>query len=330
MSKKRFVFNDERIYNTYGFRIANAGVNLVRFNQNPVMLNDHWGSTHNVIGLWEDVRVEGTTLGGAPVFDTEDEDAAKVAGKVERGFVKACSMGILFREEHLTLESKGKYLLEQCELLEVSIVAIPSNANAVRLFVDRNGNIEELKENEIKGCLSALETDNLFKNNNNNMKKILLSVAALVALGLDKIANPSEGVDASVVENAINDLKTKLDNAEQKLSAAQTALKAHEDKADAEKKTSAAALVDAAIPNKLDAAQREDMIKLAIADYGFAKKLIDGMPEKQKLSGKVDNKGAASTGEVKTMEDFQKLSVSAQLAFKSEHPEDFTKLVESM
>jgi HK97 family phage prohead protease len=329
MPAKPFVFNDENVYNCYGFRVLNAGVDLTRFNINPVMLDEHWPKNRYILGAWDEVKNNGTTLTGVPRFDMEDENAKLVAGKVERGFVKSCSMGFLWKQEDMQMEPNGKYLLTKCELMEVSIVALPANANAVRLYKDGGDKMEIMNEDEIKTCLSALNTNNFqHKKDNNQMKKIILSTAAFVALGLEKITNPAEGVDASIVENAIDGLKTELNNSALKLSATEAALKTFQDKEAAQVQLNAKQLVDGAIPGKLDETQREDMMKLALGNFDFAKKLIDGLPAKTNLAAQVSNAGgAAATGEVKTMDDFQKLSESAQLSFKAENPEAYKKIV---
>lgn len=329
---KSFIFNDENVYNTYGFRTANSGIALSRFKENPVMLDGHWADTQNVIGRWEDVALSDAHLTGRPVFDLEDERAKKISGKVDRNFLKACSMGLLFNPEHMQREPNGKWLLTQCELLEVSIVAIPSNASAIRLYVEKDGDYQVLSEDEIKLCLSGIHVDTNFSKQENTMKKIILSVASLVALGLDKsITNPSEGVDENVLNNAIGDLKSKLDNSEQQLSAANLALKSLKDAALEQKKLAAEKIVDDAInAGKIDATAKADWLKLATDNEALATSTLAALPAKTNLSGQVNNPAPGTTGEVKTMEDFQKLSLSAQKSFKAEKPEAYAELVAGM
>ena len=36
-----FILSDESVANSYGFHILTEGINLQRFNSNPVMLNNH-------------------------------------------------------------------------------------------------------------------------------------------------------------------------------------------------------------------------------------------------------------------------------------------------
>jgi HK97 family phage prohead protease len=327
---KPFVFNDETVYNCYGFRILSAGVSMDRFNQNPVMLDHHWNSNSSVLGAWRNIKLEGSTITGEPEFDTEDANAAAIAGKVERGFIKACSMGFLFDAANMLYEGQGKYVLTKCELMEVSIVAVPGNANAVRLYAA--GTNELMTDEQVKMCLSAIPTDDnpFSKQSNNTMKKIFLSIPALIALGLDKNYNPTEGADASAVEAGITELQTKLQNSELKLSATETALNAYKQKEEAALNAEVTAFVNSVIPSKYDETERETVTRLAKADLAFAKKIAATMPEKKPLSGTVNNSGVQLAGEVKTMDEFQKLSTQQQLAFRAEKPEAYAALVASM
>lgn len=324
--KKRFAFNDENKYNSYGFRTANAGIDLKRFRQNPVMLNGHWNSNENVIGRWEAIKTEDGKLSGEPVFDIDDAKAAAIAGKVERGFINAVSMGLLFEREHMIQEPTGKYLLSKCELIEVSFVAIPANAGSVRLYMnDDAGNPKLLSDEEVRLCFSS---NNSINNNDNNMKKIFLSAAALVALGLEKV-NQSDGIDENIVSDAINKMKQESDATQLKLTAAEAALKKYKDAEEAKLTAEVDAFLKEVIPAKYDESERESITKLAKSDLAFAKKMADLVPAKKSLAGQVANPEAPKPGEVKTMEDFQKLSVDAQLAFKKENPEAYKKILET-
>ena len=325
--KSRFAFNDENKYNCYGFRILNAGIDMARFEKNPVMLDQHWQSTRNVIGSWEDVKTEGILLSGVPVFDVADPDAKSIAGKVERGFIKACSMGILFDEQNMNVEGSGKYVLTKCELLEVSMVAVPGNANAVRLYSSKTG--ELMSDEQVKMSLSGLTDQTFFENKNTTMKKVILSVSALVALGLDKL-NQSEGVDVSDIESAVNKIKQNSDALQLKLTAAEGALQKYTDAESARLNAEVDEFVKSVVPSKYDESERENITKLAKADLAFAKKMAALVPEKKTLSASINNPAPPAPGEVKTMEDFQKLSLDAQLAFKKENPAEYSKIVSAV
>ena len=63
----RIVLCDSETINSYGFKTDVKGINLSRFEKNPVMLYQH--NPHMVIGRWEDIKIEGGQLSATPVFD---------------------------------------------------------------------------------------------------------------------------------------------------------------------------------------------------------------------------------------------------------------------
>ncbi len=128
--------------NSYGFRTDLAGLDLERFKSNPVMLYAHDSS--DVIGRWENIRVEDNQLKADAVFDTDDEQGKRIAGKVERGFLKGCSMGIHVKELH---EVDNVPVATRSELMEASVCPIPSDAGAVRLYDE---NRKELTFEEVR------------------------------------------------------------------------------------------------------------------------------------------------------------------------------------
>lgn len=318
--KKPFVFNDESTTNSYGFSIPTKGISLKRFKKNPVMLNSHYNSTYAVLGKWEDINVtDKGLLTGMPVFDSDDESVTVIEGKVERGFIKSCSMGVSFNREDLKLIA-GKLILEKCELYEVSIVAVPSNANSIRLYAD--GSKTPLTDAEVQNlCLSVLPVDfeeiDLQKENpkNDKMKKITLTIAAAIALGFKETELEH---DAEVISSKIQKLAAAKTSAELRLEILES------DAEDAKKKA-IEAKVDLAIKaNPTLASKKERFVALGLQDEELLNDTLGALPKKVSLSKQIDNPGAAP--EVKTAEDFQKLSTDAQLAFKTEHPDAYNKL----
>ncbi len=317
---KTFVFNDQNQTNSYGFRILTSGISLKRFSKNPMMLNDHWNSTRSVLGKWANWRVEKDLLLGEPVFDVDDPDAAKVAGQVDREFINSCSMGITFKREDLKIIGT-ELIMEKCELYEVSIVAVPSNANSIRLYAE-NG--ELMKDEDVqKLCLSLAPSteipteeleQNLELNNPNNMKKITLSVAALVALSFDT-KTPEQDVDA--VEAAV--LKLSQDNAQ-----LQAKVLAFETAAENAAELAVTEMVALAVKQgKISATKKPDFEKLGRADLALLTSTLEGIPAKVSLTADVAPTGVAG---VSTKADFQKLVLAAQLAFKTDHPDEYKKL----
>jgi HK97 family phage prohead protease len=129
----KIVLCDSNTINSYGFRTSVSGINLERFNKNPVMLYNH--NPLQVIGKWENIAVVGDTLQAEPVFDLNDPFAAEIARKVEEGFIKGCSMGLMITQ--LT-KTKGIDTATQSLLLEASIVSIPADENALVIYADEN------------------------------------------------------------------------------------------------------------------------------------------------------------------------------------------------
>ncbi|MBS7234064.1 HK97 family phage prohead protease [Flavobacterium psychroterrae] len=312
---KPFVFNDQTLANSYGFRILTSGISLKRFKKNPMMLNDHWNSTRNVLGKWINVKVENDLLLGEPVFDLEDEDAAKVSRKVEQDFIKSCSMGITFNREDLKIIG-DELIMTKCELYECSIVAVPSNANSIRLYADGG---EPLKDEEVKQlCLSLQpiegEIQILKLNPNNDMKKITLSLALLTALSFDKTIPE---VDVEAVEAAVLSLSKDNTQMKAKLLALET-----------EKENAATLAIETMVSlaiteGRIPATKKEDFVKLASADFELAKSTLSSIPAKVTLGDKTIV--AVGTG-VSTKEEFQKLSLDAQLAFKASNPDEYKKM----
>ena len=104
---ERFVFNDETQKNSHGFYLLNAGGRFERFNENPVMLHNH--DLAQLIGKWLNLQTEGSLLTAEPKFDEGDPDALKIKGKVERGYLRGASPGIIilaaeWRENPVTKE----------------------------------------------------------------------------------------------------------------------------------------------------------------------------------------------------------------------------------
>jgi HK97 family phage prohead protease len=304
---KTFILNDESTKNSYGFYTLNSGINLERFRANSVILSNHDNTTGSVIGRWENLRVEGSQLMADAVFDTEDAKANEIAGKVERGFLKGCSMGLNFDWDHLqkNVDSNDWELLK-CELMEASIVAIPSNANAVKLYAPSG---ELVKTDEIK--LKLAEGFVKPQNQNENMSKLMLSAIAMVALAIQDTEDPTKvalAVEGLVKENA--DLKAKV---------AQIAL--------AEKqaaKLKAEALINQAIvEGKLTADVKDAWVGMAEANLEAITTTIEGMKGAASLAGQVVNNNAGSD---MTEEKFMQLSAEAQEAWVESNPEAYKKL----
>lgn len=168
-----FVLSDESV-NSYGFVVLTEGIDTSAFERNPVMLYMH-NRDGNVIGRWENIRKDGKRLLGDAVFDDSTELAATVKKQVEKGFLRSVSIGI---EQIATEELNGVQTIVKSRLIEVSIVDIPSNENAVKLFRHTGGYVYNLKE---------LENDNAPED---------LKTALIALLGLENSADDKDIIEA--------------------------------------------------------------------------------------------------------------------------------------
>lgn len=213
-----FVVSDEAV-NLYGFRVLTKGINLDQFKLNPIMLYMHNRSAYQptgdeVIGRWENIRIEGTKLLADAVFDESSTLGKKIAEKVKGGFIRMASIGIRKREisdakEHL-LPGQTRPTVTKSDLDEISIVDIGGNNNALKLY-GNNGEDIELEELNFKSTpnMSELKSVN-------------------IALGLSPDAAEAETLVA------IATMKTDKEKAETKLSSLETAQEqAHKVEADA-------------------------------------------------------------------------------------------------
>lgn len=150
----KFVLSDGASINSKGYRVAINGIRMDRFIANPVMLYGH--NDEKVIGRWENPAKENNQLTAEAVFDLDDPTGKDIARKVDKNFLRAASIGIIPMKLEMLDE---EFILSECELVEASIVSIPSDAGAVRLYNDK---LEELTFEEVKIN---------FNLNNNNQKQ---------------------------------------------------------------------------------------------------------------------------------------------------------------
>ena len=192
MSKgKRLLLTDSSL-NRYGFRILTEGIrNLEAFKKNPVMLYMHfrdegspyWGES-KAIGHWEDIQIEGDQLSAVPVFDCVDELSQTVAKKFEAGTFNAASVGIRIiatsENRDLLVPGQTRATVTEWDLMEASIVDIPANENAVRLYAE--GSMAKLAASFEESEMPAL----IKKTSVMNLKATWMTVLAFLGIAKDK------------------------------------------------------------------------------------------------------------------------------------------------
>lgn len=128
MGKTTFVVSDESV-NSYGFVVLTAGIDTSKFERNPVMLYMHERKT--VVGRWENIRKDGRRLLADAVFDESTPLGVQVKNQVEKGFLRSASIGVEIIEKETV---NGVETVTKSELTEISIVDIPANSNALKLY----------------------------------------------------------------------------------------------------------------------------------------------------------------------------------------------------
>lgn len=283
MKKTSFILSDETV-NTYGFRLLTSGADLEQFRRNPVMYLNHndWSMP---IGRWENIRVEDGKILADPVFDTDDEKAREVAGKVERGFLKMASVGVRIVEQS---EDPATYLPGQTaptvtkwRLREASIVGIGANHNALILY---DASDRALSDDEILQLFDMQQPKK-----QNKMKKEVLEILNLADKPTDEM------IEAAVLklhdekEQALSDKAA----AEKKANEAQAKLDAIEAADKAAKKAEAEQLVDAALKDgrlseKEDGSVKKAWLTLFDSDHENAKTMLEGLPKRKSPAGSLE------------------------------------------
>jgi hypothetical protein len=124
--------------NELGFRLATEGYQLHEFEKNPIGFAQH-DRNAGVIVKWEDLKVEGDKITGVPVINLSHPMGQQILDEVENGFRNAASMGYFVFEEwsdapELKLAGQTGPTITKWWNKECSLVDIPANANALKLF----------------------------------------------------------------------------------------------------------------------------------------------------------------------------------------------------
>lgn len=277
--KKTFLISDESL-NSYGFRVLTNGISLERFEKNPIMLWNHtrsYGDNNDTllpIGKWTNIRKEDDKLFADAEFDMDDAFAAKIAKKVEKGYINACSISIIALEESGDIDNvvqgQTRNTIIKSILREVSLVDIPSNSNAVSLY-DINGEQIDL----------SARPQNIIKQNN-KMK--------LIAMKLGLADNASEQDLVSAIEKRDTQI-VELEKQLKELSEAQEKMT----------KKNIDDLVNAAVVGKKITADKKQHFTELGAKIGVdaLKTTLDAMSASVKLTDMINSRSADKTAAVK-------------------------------
>jgi len=207
-----FVISDES-KDRHNSIIPSTAWDLRGFEENPIAGWAHsvyggrdW-NPDNFIGRWENIRLDGGQLVGGLTFEDEETNplAEKLYRKVRNGTINAVSVGFIPNGGHYGEEDEARggknetYYYDSAELIEVSLVGIPSNKNA-RKKAFENGDIPELINDLIDEALGD-------KLNKDEIEKLTLK-------GLFTILR---GGDAPEVEEAETGQKVDLEAREKRM-----------------------------------------------------------------------------------------------------------------
>jgi len=136
-----FIICDNTV-NRYGWRLLVEGIDTEGFLKNPVCCVQH--STYMIpVGKWSNLRVEKGQLIGTVEFDRNDDDAVKLYWKYKDGYMSAVSLNIIPIEQSddvkQLLPGQSCPTITKSELLEISLVTLPGQKNAVKLSTPNGG-----------------------------------------------------------------------------------------------------------------------------------------------------------------------------------------------
>lgn len=278
-----FILHDDSV-NTYRFRMLTAGANLDEFRRNPVMFLHH-NDYDLPIGRWENIRVEGSQILADAVFDELDDQAMKVKGKVDRGFIRMASIGAWAPEEKtedpaMMLPGQTGPTVTKWTVREASIVAIGANHNALRLYNRSTGELIDLSDTDAVPRL--MDDLPIKKNDNMSTLKTILNLQdnasdADIETAVQNLQQENESLKQTnaTLEDENKRLKDEANNAEAQRQQAQ--------------KTEAVQLVDAAVRDgRLDASGKDAFIALFDADFERAKATLNAIPKVKSVVSQIE------------------------------------------
>jgi len=148
--------------------LSMKGAILKDYRRNPVILAQHEHGPIEVIGKTIKIKAEDDQLIALAEFDVDDEFSARIWGKIERGFLRAASIG--FRTITTRLVEEGKVdkntglegpviIATKWRLYEWSIVAVGADSESLgRSSAEDNEHAAD-DDTEIKFYLPSLENN---------------------------------------------------------------------------------------------------------------------------------------------------------------------------
>lgn len=315
-----FVVNDESVVNDKRFILLSGGMRDSRYRSNPVMLYAH--DDRQVIGRWVNLRIDGGKMYHTPEFDEADPAAKLIKGKVERGFLRGASLGLIpLNAEYRQIPGIGEVVcVTEWEWVECSICAIPSNAGALSVHVYDAERKPVDKEN-LSAYLDNVVQLSVNRTQNNHQYHQIMTIK--LTTGICEMLGISANAEADSVEKAIQTLSARADKAEKELAE----IKAKQKEA---VELEAERLVDAAISSgKITAEKKKQYLSFAIADLAAAKEVLGDMPEKSTFADRIKPVGASAIPADRqnwTARDWMQKDMPGLMKLKADEPEAYNKL----
>ena len=125
-----FCFSDDSV-DRYGERVDQASWDVKNYKKNPVILWGHDPSrAENVIGTGDNIKLNQSGKSFITAQFDDDEHASLIFNKIKKGILRTVSAGFI---PHTLEFDEDVPVLKDNELLEVSVVGIPANPNALAL-----------------------------------------------------------------------------------------------------------------------------------------------------------------------------------------------------
>lgn len=319
----QFILSDNSV-NESGFRVLTSGIDISQFKKNPQMFwNHHRSSDYSAdskllpIGIWTNIKKEDDKLLAEPEFDMEDDFAAKVAKKVDKKHLKATSIGFKIIEvstdpKHL-VKGQTRPTVTRCRLMETSIVDLPRNGNALRLYFVGEEDSDNMLELGAEGSIEKLNEILPLINSTNNTE--MKNVFNFLKLG-DAPSEADVLAAITILANGKNESELKIASLESDL----------EKLKNAQEEGRCEALISKAIADKkLTESQRGAWMNIAKNSYEDALKAIEGMTGFNSLSGNVDTTKDATTKLGDAAKYEAKWKSDELVSWKNSNPEEFER-----
>ncbi|NDW10459.1 HK97 family phage prohead protease [Dysgonomonas sp. 520] len=321
-----FTITDESV-NRYGWRLLVAGIDLTGFVLNPVCCVQH--VTHMIpVGKWKKLRVEGQELKGTVEFDRNDEDAVKLYWKYKDGYMNAVSLHVLPLEESdeqdMLLPGQKYSTLVKSEMLEISLVTVPGQKNAVKLSTPEG---KEYKLNLLTKNLEMSKEEKTVEQLRQELDaQRQLSADTLVDIHKNRgvVADGEVPTLKKLALNNYADVKSMLE------------ARPDPDKSENSAETLADALVKLHFDRGAISNQEKAVYKLsALTDYEGVKKLLESKAGKNDVQTFVQglsngqNNNSANGNDARagwTYYDYYKNDPQALSAMEKDEPEKYQKL----